>query len=84
MSRLYEASTEGRWCSAKCARCAGVNQRMQASSDGGQCLWWWANPTDTVCGLCRCDIEAEEHERHDAEMAEQQWIAEQAERHAGF
>ena len=61
MSRFYEMASEGRWCGAPCTQCAGDNQRQQRT-DAGLIQYWWANPLDSMCGLCRCEQEAEEQE----------------------
>ena len=70
MSRVYDYASEGKWCSARCARCDGDNQQKRKLLTGAL-EFWWANPTETFCGLCRCEIEAEEQQIAD-EMAAMQ------------
>ena len=80
MSRVYEWASQGRWSQLECWRCEGRNQRVKPaheSSDGRE-RFWYANGTDSVCGLCRCEIEAEEQQIAD-EMAAMQASDEHAE-----
>jgi hypothetical protein len=65
MSRVYDYASQGTWSLSCCPRCAGDNQRSQA--DGNQTFWWWGNPTDSVCGLCRAECDADEQDAYDRE-----------------
>ena len=65
MSRVYDYASQGTWSLSCCPRCAGDNQRLQA--DGNQTFWWWGNPTDSVCGLCRAECDADEQDAYDRE-----------------
>jgi hypothetical protein len=52
-------ASEGDWLPTACPRCAGDNQRTK---NWQQRMYWWSNPLDSMCGLCRCEQEAEEQE----------------------
>lgn len=71
MSRLYETASEGRWSHLVCLRCAGANQRVKPAHESADCRerYWWANAMDEVCGLCRCEIDAEEQAESDYRRA---------------
>ena len=62
MSRVYEYASDGRWCMAPCTNCDGENQRQQRREDGSR-QYWWGNPLDSMCCLCRCQQEADEQEQ---------------------
>ena len=71
MSRVYEAAMEaglgGEWRYGPCPECSGSNQRSNMVS--GILNWWFGNAADSVCCLCRAEIEAAEqqaeHDRDD-------------------
>lgn len=64
MSRVYEAAMEaglgGEWRYRPCPECAGSNQRSNMVS--GVLNWWFGNADDTVCCLCRAELEAAEQQ----------------------
>lgn len=73
MSRSFDAASDklGEWRTLPCGRCAGDNQRVSHLNRGEDLItyWWFGNPDDSLCTLCRCDVEAEEQQAWDAEHA---------------
>lgn len=71
MSRSEEAGREalGEWRTLPCARCAGDNQRVSHLNRGEDLItyWWFGNAQDSLCTLCRCEVEAEEQQAWEAE-----------------
>ena len=73
MSRFYEFARDvlGEWRTMPCERCGGDNQRVTQIYLGEDEInhWWFGNAKDSLCTLCRCEVEAEEQQAWEAEHA---------------